>query len=253
MALALPLSLSSFFDTLKVRSAPFLLVEQQEYSGLGTGEGIAHDLAPRLWEAAVQSAPMPLEEAQAILARIDALDGAVNAFYAYNPAKAYPAADPDGSKLGAATPTIYAIADNRKEFQVTGLPPGYVLTAGDMVAVDYGTPPRRALVRLVTGAAANNLGLTPMVEARPHLRPGITAGLPIGLRKPAMKAKIVAGSLSSSHDLMVTGTVSFTMRQTLAAGGVTDIYYPVPPLPVPVPSPSLDFSLDTNSQYLAVL
>jgi hypothetical protein len=218
MALTLPLSLADFFDTLKVRSAPFLLVDQQEYSGLGTGEGLAHDLGPRLWEASVQSAPMPLAEAQAMLARIDALDGAINAFYAYNPAKAYPAADPDGTILAASTPTVHTIATNRKEMRVTGLPAGYVLTAGDMLAVDYGSPSRRALVRLVTGATASGAGLTPLFEVRPHLKAGITTTLAVTLIKPAMKAKIVPGSLSTAHDLMVTGTLSFTMRQTLAAG-----------------------------------
>lgn len=218
MALTLPLSLADFFDTLKVRSAPFLLVSQQEYSGLGTGDGIAHDLGPMLWEAPVQSAPMPLAEAQAMLARIDALDGAINAFYAYNPSKAYPAADPDGSKLGASTPTIHTIAANRKEMRVTGLPAGYVLSAGDMLAVDYGSPSRRSLVRLVTGATASSGGLTPLFEVRPHLRAGITTTLPVMLRKPSMKCKILPGSFSTAHDLMVTGTLSFTMRQTLAAG-----------------------------------
>lgn len=218
MALQLPLSLADFFDMLKVKSAPFILTEQQEYSGLGTGEGLAHDLGPRLWQAPVESSAMTLAEAQAMLARIEALDGSINAFYAYNPSKAYPAADPDGSKLGAAAPTIHTIAANRKEMRLTGLPAGYVLTAGDMLAVDYGNPSRRALIRIVTGAVASSGGLTPLFEVRPHLRPGITTTLAVMLRKPAMKAKIVPGSLSTAHDLMVTGTLSFTMRQTLAAG-----------------------------------
>lgn len=218
MALTLPLSLADFFDTLKVRSAPFVLIEQQEYSGLGTGEGLAHDLGPRLWQAQVESAPMALAEAQALLARIEALDGSINAFYAYNPSKAYPDADPSGSILGASTPTIHTIASNRKEMRLTGLPAGYVLTAGDMLAVDYGSPSRRALIRIVTGATASGGGLTPLFEVRPHLRPGIVTTLPVSLVKPAMKAKIVPGSLSTAHDLMVTGSLSFTMRQTLAAG-----------------------------------
>lgn len=218
MALTLPLSLADFFDTLHVRSAPFMLMDQQEYSGLGTGEGLAHDLGPKLWEAAVASSNMPLDDALALLGRIEALDGAINAFYAYNPARAFPKADPDGTILGVSAPTIHTIATNRKETRVTGLPAGYVLSAGDMLAVDYGSPTRRALVRLVTGATASGAGLTPLFEVRPHLRPGVTTTLAVTLVKAAMKAKIVPGSLSTAHDLMVTGTLGFTMRQTLAAG-----------------------------------
>jgi len=48
MALSFPLSLANFFDLLNVRSAPFMLTDQQEYSGLGSGEGLPHDLGPRL-------------------------------------------------------------------------------------------------------------------------------------------------------------------------------------------------------------
>lgn len=218
MALTFPLALDDFFDLLKVRSAPFMLVSQQDYSGLGSGEGIASDLGPKLWEAKVSSSEMELSEALALQAKLDALDGSTNTFYAYSPTAAYPKADPDGSLLGASTPTIHTIAANRKEMRVTGLPSGYVLTAGDMLAVDYGSPTRRALVRLVTSATASAGGLTPLFEVRPHLRPGITTTLAVTVIKPAMKCKIVPGSMSSAHDLMVTGNLSFTMRQTLAAG-----------------------------------
>jgi len=161
---------------------------------------------------------MRLDEALQVLARLDALDGATNSFYAYNPASAFPQADPDGSGFGASTPTIHTIAANRKELRIVGLPDDYVLTAGDMIAIDYGSPSRRYLGRLVTGAAADGDGLTPLFEVRPHLRPGITTTLAATLIKPAMKCKIVPGTLSSAHDLMVSGTISFTMRQTLAAG-----------------------------------
>ena len=218
MALTLPLSLADFWDTLNVRTGVPMLVEQQEFSGLGTGEGLAHDLGPRLWQMAVQSAPQPFDDVQALRARIDALDGAINTFYATYKGKEYPKADPDGSILGSATPTIHTIDANRKEMRVTGLPAGYVLTAGDMLAVDYGSPSRRALVRLVTGATASGAGLTPLFEVRPHLRPGITTTLDAILKKPAMKCKIVPGSLSTEDNMMVTGSISFTVRQTLAAG-----------------------------------
>ena len=218
MALAFPLSLADFWDGLNVRNGRPVLVDQQEYSGLGTGEGLAADLGPRLWQMTVQSAPQSMDDVIALRAKLDALDGAINTLYATDKLREYPKADPDGSILGASTPTIHTIDANRKEMRITGLPAGYVLTAGDMLSVDYGTPSRRAWVRLVTGATASGAGLTPLFEVRPHLRPGITTTLAVTLGKSAMKCKIVPGSLTPEDNLMVTGTLALTLRQTLAAG-----------------------------------
>jgi hypothetical protein len=215
MALVFPLALADFFNLLKVRSAPFALATNQEFSGLGTGEGLAHDLGPPLWQAEVVSAEMSLSEAMRLWAIADALDGSVNSFLAFDPAARFPQADPAGAILGASAPTVHTIAGNRKELRLTGLPNGYRLSPGDMVGFAYGSG-RRALHRVVTGTVSS-AGTTPLFEVRPHLRPAITVGVAAELRQPAMKAKIVPGSLTPQHQLRISGTISFAMRQTLAA------------------------------------
>jgi hypothetical protein len=51
------------------------------------------------------------------------------------------------------------------------------------------------LLQAAEGAIANGSGTTAEFEVRPHLRRGVTAGLPVMLKKPAAKVKIVPGSL----------------------------------------------------------
>jgi len=218
MALATPFTLEFFGNLIPIQSAPFVLMDQDEISGLGTGEGLTHDLGPKLWEAPVETAPMPNGRCLALQAMIEALDGSQGTFYLYNPMAPYPQADPDGSLIAGHTPELHTIALNRKEVRIDGLPAGYVLTGGDMFALDYGSPSRRALLRCVTGATADQVGVTPLFEVRPHLRPGITVGLPVLLARPAAKVKILPGTLSLQPVDIVNARLSFRVRQTLAAG-----------------------------------
>lgn len=218
MALSFPLALATFWDGLNVRNGRPILVHQQEFSGLGTGEGLAADLGPALWQMSVQSASQSMDDVIALRAKLDALDGAIHTLYATDKMREYPKADPDGSTLGASTPTINTIDANRKELRITGLPAGYVISAGDMFSISYGSPSRQAWCRVVTGAVADVAGLTPLIEVRQHLPPGVTTTLAVTLIKSAMKCKIVPGSLTPEDNLMVTGTLSFTLRQTLSAG-----------------------------------
>jgi hypothetical protein len=89
---------------------------------------------------------------------------------------------------------------------------------GDYMHVDYGTPSRRALLQAAEGATANGSGVTGEFEVRPQLRPGITAGLAVALKKPAAKVKIVSGSVRIETVTTLLSQLRFTARQTLAAG-----------------------------------
>ena len=84
--------------------------------------------------------------------------------------------------------------------------------------IDYGTLSRRVLMQAAEGATANGSGVTGVFEVRPQLRPGITAGLAVTLKKPAAKVKIVPGSLRIETVTTLLSQLRFTARQTLAAG-----------------------------------
>ena len=216
MALTFPLSLPNLADLLPLESASWNLAQQQELSGLGSGEGIAHDLGPPLWEAEVSTGLMEHDDAYAALARLNSLAGSVNTFYLHNPAKPGPRMDVNGITLGAATPTISAISTDRRSLAITGLPDNYVLSVGDFLAIDYGTG-RRALLQAVEAKTASSGGVTTQFEVTPHLRSGITTTLAVTLIKPAAKVKLVPNSLRLDTSGALQSRIRFTARQTLAA------------------------------------
>jgi len=220
MTYTFPLTQADLADLLKVESVAWNPLRQQEYSGLGNGDFLVHDLAPMLWEGECTTIQMYHADAERIMARFNVLDGALQAFYMHNPAKAYPAGDPTGTLLSAANAavTILAVGPDNKSIAFSGLPAWYMLTDGDLLAVDHGSPSRRALLQLVEGTAADGDGNTPLLEVRPHLRPGIVAGLPIQLSRPAAKVKVVPGTLRTETTGALTSRIRFTVRQTLQAG-----------------------------------
>ncbi len=213
-----PYAVADFADKLKLRSAPFLPWTQEEGSHLGSGEFLTVDLGPTLYQAECETAPMSNAEAMQLMSLIESLGGSKEKFYLYDPMQPYPQADPTGALLGAATPTLHTISADRRGLRVTGLPAGYVLTQGDYLAVDYGAPTRRALVRVAETVTASSGGLTPLFAVSLPLRPGIVTGLAVQLRLPAAKVKMVPGSLSLRPLDTLNAIIGFTARQTLAAG-----------------------------------
>lgn len=217
-ALTFPLSLPNLVDLLQIETVAWNLTQQQEYSGLGSGEGLSHDLGPPLWEGEVGCAQFPHAEVEKWRARFNTLDGSNNSFLLYNPAAKYPTTDPAGTLLAAASVTIQSINANRKEMAFTGLPAGFVVPWGAYASITGLSPSRTALVQLAADATANGSGVTGQVEIRPHLRPWITTTMAVTLLLPPAKVKIVPGSLRVETSGALHSRLRFTARQTLAAG-----------------------------------
>ncbi|MFC6490905.1 hypothetical protein [Nitratireductor sp. GCM10026969] len=220
MPLTFPLATDVFQDVINVAAAPFRLQENQEVSGLGSGQLYGAELSPPLWTADVRLFPAFSDDAVQVQALLESLDGVLKTFYLYDLRTSHPAADPDGSILGAALPAIATVNANNRDLAIGGLPAGYTLTRGDMLAFDYGDPARRALHRIEDMAVvADGTGLTPEFEVRPRLRPGAEAGLAVMLVKPAAKMRIVPGSLQPSvADDFGTTAITFTAMQSIRAG-----------------------------------
>jgi hypothetical protein len=103
-----------------------------------------------------------------------------------------------------------------RELRVTGLPSGYVLSAGDMLSFQYGASPvRYALHRIVVGGTASSGGLTPMLEVVPNLRAGAVAGLTISLIRPACKARLLPDPTYGAGRQALSRGASFDFIQTL--------------------------------------
>src|SRR5687768_983531 len=127
MALTFPLSAEKFADLLRISSVTWRLQRRQEISE-ATGETLAADRGPALFEADVETPPMEHVEADRLQAIVDALDGSIHTFYLSNPRRPFPQNDPDGSLLGSSTPTILSVGADNKSLALTGLPVGYKLT-----------------------------------------------------------------------------------------------------------------------------
>ena len=218
MALNFPLSRQNLADLLPIATVEWTLGEDQELSSLGSGELLAHDLGPRLWSAECVTIEADIDTIEALRARLNALDGAIQSFFLFDPRRPNPATDPTGSVLAAATVTIQSIETNRKELTLAGLPAGFVLPAGSMLSVTSGNPSRTALLQLVADATADGDGEAGPVELRPHLRPWIANAQSVTLLKPVAKVKLMPRSASVTQTSSVMHRLRFSVRQTLAAG-----------------------------------
>lgn len=218
MALAFPLSLAQFADQLPMASFTPRQGLQQQLSSPASGIDIPADIAPALREYDVTLKPLPHRRAQQLMALIEALRGPMNSFYIYDLRYLYPAADPDGSILGSSTPQLNSLNANNKALSLKGLPADYVVTAGDFLSWNYGSDPaRRAYFRAAETVTANGSGVTAEFQVSDFIPPGSSAGIAVTLVKPAMKAKLVAGSVQEQVDSSdpTRTTISFSVRQTL--------------------------------------
>src|SRR5690606_30052119 len=162
--------------------------------------------------AEVVLAAMTNGKAAQVQALIESLDGGLRSFYLYNPQRIGPQYDPDGTILSTSTPKIYALETNNKEMRIYGVPAGYVLTAGDLLSFDYGSPSRRAMHRILNTVTADGDGITPTFEVRPYIRSGAVTDITVSLVKASAKVGIVPGSFDpGTADPVVTTGMSFSV------------------------------------------
>lgn len=188
MSVTFPLPLASFWGWLPLESAEPRLVPQQDFSGLGSGRILAHDLASPLWRAEAQMAAMTLSEQRRFDAAMASLDGALGSFDFTPLSRRSPVEDPSGVALGAAAPEIHTVGEDNKSLRLSGLPAGYQLRAGDYLSFEIGG--RNILHILAEDALAAGSGVTPLFEVRAHLRPGTATGLAVTLVDPLCAMKI---------------------------------------------------------------
>jgi hypothetical protein len=176
------------------------------------GTTYAMDRGPALLSAQIQSINLRHTEAAQIMALIDDIEDTMGTFYVWNPRICGPQADPDGSILGSHTPTIHSVNSDNKHFSITGLPVGYVLTRGDLIAVDYASPSRRAVYRVVDATVtANGSGVTSEFAVSPFIRTGMAEGDSVTLIKPGVNMKIMPNTLACNIGDNIFSTISFQM------------------------------------------
>lgn len=205
------LALADFADKLKLASASWSVIYQQELSGLGGGQMLASDRGPAYWEADCSTVEAYHADIRAMRAVVDKAQGTLGEFYLYDPAAVAPVSDPLGLALAGATVKIKTVPDGRS-LRLKGLPIGYVLTAGDLISFDTGS--RRQLVQIGDTVTADGSGDTAAFAVSPSLLTGTAVDTVVTLLKPSAKMKLVPGSVRVSMVTTRTSRIQFRARQS---------------------------------------
>lgn len=217
MALSFPLSLQTVYDMLFIEDAVFTPARNDSTSGLGNNQPVHAELASPLWKADVSTMPLENDDSESLAALMEVLERPGNDFYLCNPRKLFPRADPDGTLLGSATPTLDSVNINNRQIAIAGLPGGYTLSRGDVFSFEYGPTgqKRRAFHRFTETMVATSGGVISAIEVYPHIRTGAVGATPITLIKAAMRAKLVPGTYKPAGYGALHQRVSFTAIQKL--------------------------------------
>ena len=217
MAITFPIPVADYFAGLRIASASIYLPEAMEISQTGGGEILTADLGARLWRGSASMVPGLVADVAAAEARLSVLRQSGRSFFACPVGNAYPRADPDGSILGVSAPVIASLAANNRELTISGLPIGYVLSAGDFLSFSYGADPvRYAFHQVVVGSTADALGITGQIEVTPHIRPGAAVAAAVTLIRPAFKAVVIPGSYAAAMiGPRIASGQAFQFQQTL--------------------------------------
>ncbi len=215
--LTFPLTLAQFYDLLPIQQAELDLPEALDMSQTTGGEVLTAELGTSLWSGRIELGVMTHDEVSAIRPLINILRRAGTSFLVSDPTRPWPRLDPNGTLLGAATPTILAVGGSMRELSLTGLPAAYPISRGDLLSFTYGSSPTRyALHECVGSASANGAGQTGLIEVNPPLRPGVSAGAAVQLIWPRCKVRLVPGENATgitSHTITSEAQIAWT--QTL--------------------------------------
>jgi hypothetical protein len=189
----------------------FQPVPRQEYSRLASGVTIGKDFGSALWFATYVTDVMRNDDAVAYEALLDALDGVIQPFEAFDLRRPNPRLYTDGSASNGVLNTVNA---NNKALSLSGLHAGQVVSTGDYLSFDYAG--NRALHRVQETVTANGSGLTVEFEVRPHLRAGWALSSAVNLKAPRGIFTLVPQSVTPKQASPPTfATLSFQAVQYL--------------------------------------
>lgn len=190
MAISFPLSLNDFYLPLRADMVQWFAPPALESSEDAGGAIYRADLGARLWSGQITIAPHYHAEIRAVEAMVARLAQAGGSFLAYDKRAPFPAADPTGGIIGVSAVQIASLtAGDAGQLTLSGLPAGYVLSAGDYFSFTYAG--KFALHQIVQGGAANGAGVTPQLQVFPFIRPGAVVGTAVALRYPRCKCVIL--------------------------------------------------------------
>lgn len=186
----------------------FTLQRRQEVSRIANGGSIRKEFGRPLWMAEYTTKTLSANSISRIRARLDSLDGGIQTFRGFDPARCRPMAYPSKKGLPAGSTgagTLSAILADNKRVTVSGLGNGFKVSTGDLMQI--GTAD---LYSVVQGVTANSSGVATEIEVRPFLWPGTVTGRPVTFMKPSCLMAIDPASVSEDVNVATgRGTYSF--------------------------------------------
>ncbi|MEE2860838.1 MAG: hypothetical protein VYB46_08510 [Pseudomonadota bacterium] len=187
MALSYPYALDFLANCLGGERIPLALQRFDERSGSGDGRFWSAQMATPLWGATYPLYAQDAAHAREINAKVYALDGMSKTLLWADPYYGGPASGMT-SGLGAAT-IIDIRGTDRGAIAFTGVPEGFVLSAGDYLSIAYGSG-RMYFGTFVEGGTASSAGTIWRPEVRPYLPLNIATGARIELVRPNFRAMV---------------------------------------------------------------
>ncbi|QMV00170.1 hypothetical protein GHV40_01110 [Devosia sp. D6-9] len=188
MALNEPLDLLTDFPGW---STEFSLLWRQEQSRHASGRTRVKDFGSPIWQATFVSKVMKPNTLDMWRAKLTAAENGLLTFTAYPTSRCRPILHPGAAALP--TGLLDTMNANNKAIRVSGLV-GVSLSVGDFIKI--GTN----LYQVMEPAVADEDGLTPLFEVRPHLWPGQAVGDVVVIVKPSCTMTVVPGSVSATAD-----------------------------------------------------
>lgn len=209
MALSFPYELDFLAKCLTAERVPLFLKRFDEVSGSGDGRMWASQLSTPLWTSSYNLYSKSPAEAREINAKINALDGMNQTMLWSDPYYAGPAS---GTRVGLGSISIASIRADRGAIGLSGLPEGFVLSAGDYLSIPYAGG-RIYFGQFAEGGTAGSTGGLGAREMRPYLPLSIAVGSGVNIITPRFKAMVTDFTPFSSFRGQWGDSASITIMQ----------------------------------------
>jgi hypothetical protein len=205
---------TALMSAMRVATARFEIDWGDEVAGMRSGVIRVKQRRPDMWRAQFSIEDMPFSEYRTIRGLLADLQGSRSTFYAWDPGRQYPRADPLGQTAVGFTPQINSVNANMIGMSLRGLPNGYVLSRGDLVSFGVGVGMALHEIRSPATVTASGAGTTPEFNVSPTIRVGTGVNSVATIYRPIGEFMMTPGSLQS-QEMSVSCNMSFEAVQVI--------------------------------------
>jgi hypothetical protein len=196
MSVETAVPLADYFNGIGIARARLSISDARSGSRDMSGRAFVTEHGARVWHGLIEVRAYTLTDHAVWRTRTERMLNGGATFMVSDTVRRAPYADPDGSILGASTPTVLSVSS--PTLAIVGLPVGYVISEGDNIGVaivETDGSIRPELYRATeTVTAIEGGAATFVVDPPPSLQ--INAGNAVTLILPAIEMHIPPGSYS---------------------------------------------------------